>query len=128
MTNGYRMVAILDTKFLESRLIFHMMIRPLVGRETVDHRDQDHSNNRHNNLRACSHARNLLNQPGRRSPDGLPKHVHWSKRERKYKVSMRADGARHFIGTFSELADAAAAAADARSRLHGEFADNRSSK
>lgn len=127
MKNGYRMVALVDTKFLEHRIIYHMMVEPLSGVQRVDHIDQDFTNNRAWNLRACSHAENLMNQPGRpRVYAPLPKHVYWSKREKKYKVSLRANGHRHYLGTFDSLADATLAAEAARVRLHGRFADSRS--
>lgn len=126
MSNGYRMIAILNTKFLEHRIIFQMMIRPLSHKERVDHVDQDFTNNRHQNLRACSHAQNLMNQPGRRSSACMPKHVYWSAREKKFKVAMRAKGIKHNIGTFKTLEEARSAAEAARMVLHGEYADHRS--
>lgn len=128
MSNGYRMVAILGTKFLEHRIIFHMEVRAIQPGETVDHEDQDHTRNDPGNVRACTHAQNLMNQPGRRPGSSLPKHVYWSALEKRYKVQMRANGKVHFIGTFTDLTEASFAASEARSRLHGEFADNRVSK
>ena len=126
MSNGYRIVGMLDSKFLEHRLIFQMELRALGEGETVDHEDQNHRRNETANFRGCTHAKNLMNQPGRR-PGGLPKHVYWSELEKKYKVGMRADGNKHHIGTFKKLEEAAAAAMEARIRLHGEFADHRGS-
>lgn len=121
MRNGYRMVSIDGTKFLEHRLIHHMVKGPVRAEDTVDHEDHDHTNNREENLRLCTQAKNAMNQPGRRG-DAIPRHVYWSKRERKYKVSMRADGRQHFIGTYGSLSEASTAAEEARARLHGSFA------
>ena len=128
MSNGYRMVSMLGTKFLEHRLIFQMEVRELQAGETVDHKDQNHTRNDVGNFRPCTHAQNLMNQPGRRPGSALPKHVYWSKSEQRYKVQMRANGEVYHIGTFVELTDAAWAATDARARLHGAFADERTSK
>lgn len=119
MTNGYRLICLNEAKFLEHRVIFHMVKEPLTQFDYVDHRDTDHTNNHDDNLRKCTHAQNLKNQPARQN--ALPKHVCWSKRERKYKVGIRSDGVHHFIGTFADLGDAARAAEEASKRLHGEF-------
>ena len=128
MSNGYRMVSMLGTKFLEHRIIFQMEKRALRAGETVDHSDQNHVRNEVDNFRGCTHAQNLMNQPGRRPGSALPKHVYWSKREQRYKVAMRANGSVHNIGTYSDLEIASAAAKEARDRLHGEFADGRTSR
>lgn len=124
MRNGYRVVSIGGVKFLEHRVIFHMLVG-LHDAMTVDHIDLDFSNNRITNLRCCSHAENLMNLPRRdriAGRDHLPKHVYWSKREKKYKVGLRARGRRVHVGTFATLEQASAAAARARKELHGEFA------
>lgn len=122
MANGYRLISLDNAKFLEHRIIYHMMRGPLDPSKFIDHIDYDHTNNRIENLRPCSHAENLMNQPGRLSKYGvLPKHVRWSKNERKFKVCMRANGSVHHIGTFETIDAAEAAAAKARQRLHGEF-------
>lgn len=125
--NGYRSIIIDQVRYLEHRLIYHMMVAPVRVDQEVDHRSTDRSNNRQENLRASTHKQNAVNQPGRR--DGaLPKHVYWSKRESKYKVQLRAGGKVHFIGTYAHLGEATAAADAARDRLHGEFANKARSR
>lgn len=127
MKNGYRVVSIDGVKYLEHRLIYRMMVGPIDAGQRIDHKDGNCENNRYQNLRACSHAENLMNQPGRR--DGmLPKHVGWSKREQKYKVSMRANGKFLNLGTYGTLSEAAEAADRYRRKFHGEFADHRASR
>lgn len=119
--NGYRSVGIDCTKFLEHRLIFYMVNGEISDTAEIDHIDRDRSNNRFENLRACTHTQNAMNQPGRKRTQALPKHVYWSKLEQKFKVYFRANGKRHNIGTFAGLAQAIAAAKNARARLHGEY-------
>lgn len=126
--NGYRSVILDQERYLEHRLIFHMMVQPLTVNQEVDHENTKRSNNRWQNLRASTHAQNAANQPGRRANGGLPKHVYWSKLEQKYKVRLRAGGNVHCIGTYADLGEATAAAEAARDRLHGAFANRASSR
>ncbi len=122
MRHGYRLITVDGSRYLEHRIIFQMLRGPFDGGQYVDHINHDHTDNRIENLRLCSHAENLMNQPGRPSKYGaLPKHVHWNENEQKYKVVLRANGKAHHIGTFSTLDEASTAAKDARARLHGEF-------
>lgn len=125
MSNGYRSVTFAGTKLLEHRLIYVMQIGPLSETDDVDHADGNFRNNNFGNLRACSHAQNLMNQSGRRSH--LPKGVHWNLREQKFKVKMRANGRMHNIGTYKTLAEAERAATDSRRELHGPFSNDRRS-
>lgn len=124
MKNGYRMVSVNDTKLLEHRLIHHMVNGPVNFSDEVDHIDHDHTNNHAANLRLCTHAQNLMNQPGRTRCRALPKHVHWSAREGKFKVALRANGRRLSIGTFETLEEAASAANAARKTHHGIFSNS----
>ena len=119
--NGYRAVCVENVRFLEHRLIYQMILGPVPAEAEIDHRDTDRLNNRIENLRACLHAQNAMNS-GARGARELPKHVYWSTLERRYKVQLRANGSTHHIGTFLSLDEASAAAAEARARLHGEFA------
>ena len=121
MSNGYRAVALAGSKFLEHRVIYKLINGAFDEGMIVDHIDQDHTNNSIHNLRLCTPAMNHANRPGW-SSRRLPKNVHWSKSEQKYKVSLRANGNRFNIGTYENLADAEAAAAKARRELHGQFA------
>lgn len=119
--NGYRAVCIENVRFLEHRLIYQMILGAVPAEAEIDHRDTDRLNNRIENLRACLHAQNAMNS-GPRGTRDLPKHVYWSALEGRYKVKLRANGRTHNIGTFLSLDEASRAAADARARLHGEFA------
>jgi hypothetical protein len=118
MSNGYLMVAMGGTKLLLHRLVYAWHGGELTPDDVVDHIDGNPANNRIQNLRACSRAENQWN---RRTKTSLPKGVHWSKREQRYKVSIRAKPATHFIGTYKTLDEASAAAAEAKAKYHGEF-------
>lgn len=118
--SGYRDVCIDGVRYLEHRVIaaFHW---GTLGASEVDHINGDKSDNRIENLRLCTHTENALNRPGK--ANGLPKHVYFSKREQKYKVSMRSRGQRYYLGTFDTLEQAEVVARKSRAELHGEFSN-----
>ena len=127
MSGGYRMIAVDGVRFLEHRVIHHAFIRPLEHGQEVDHINCDRSDNRIENLRACTHAENSMNQPGRR--DGrVPKHVCWSKSEKKYKVRMRVNGTALNLGTYDTLEEASEFAHRYRCELHGDYANHKASR
>lgn len=117
--NEYRLISIDKVRYLEHRLVYHLLRGPLQDALEIDHIDGNSLNNSIENLRTCSHAENNHNQKSRRP--GLPKNVFWSKNEQKYKVQVRCNRKVHFVGTFADLQSATAAAAAARAELHGEF-------
>ena len=89
----------------------------------VDHRDHNTLDCRKGNLRVCSHAENMRNRHGaqRNSKSGI-RGVYWERSRQLWRVQVKAKGRKHEIGRFADLNDAAKAAAEARARLHGEFA------
>lgn len=124
MKNGYRLISLDEVKFLEHRIIYAIEHGTIPNGCSIDHIDHNHRNNCIENLRACSHAENLWNQPPRgRTHNGivLPTHVVWNKLEKKYKVEVRVKNRRVFVGTFALLDDAARAATEAAAKLRGEF-------
>lgn len=120
MQTGYRLITVNNVRYLEHRIIYHLLRGPLSSKDYVDHLDYNAANNKISNLRKCSHAQNLMNQPGR-SRKGLPKHVTWSNLEQKYKVKIRSHGAIYNLGTFAILDHAIKAAERGAAELHGAF-------
>lgn len=104
------------------RLILERILeRPLVKGELVDHRDTNGLNNRRDNLRLATSLQNQFNR-------GTPKH-----NTSGYKGVMRGgskwyariniNGKKKFLGSFSDIKDAARAYNQAALEQRGEFAN-----
>ena len=81
----------------------------------IDHINGDPSDNRICNLREATVAQNQWNL--RRKPNG----VFWHKKNKKWTVSIGANGRLHHFGSFDSIESATEAAIKARKELHGEF-------
>lgn len=76
----------------------------------IDHINRDKSDNRIANLRQATRAQNLQN----RQYAG----AYWYSPRKKWRVNIRVDGKRLWIGDYNTHADALAARADAVSKYH----------
>jgi hypothetical protein len=76
----------------------------------VDHINRDKSDNRIANLRQATRAQNLQN----RQYAG----AYWYSPRKKWRVNIRVDGKRLWIGDYNTHTDALAARADAVSKYH----------
>lgn len=91
--------------------------------ELVDHRDGDGLNNTRGNLRLATTGEN--NRNIRKPAHGLTstfKGVSWHPKAKKFQATIRLNRKSHYIGLFSEPADAAWAYDREARRLHGRFA------
>jgi hypothetical protein len=122
--DGYLLIGISSVSrvyWLAHRIIWKMM----TGEEPVgqvDHVDGDPRNNRWDNFRMASHGQNIQNAPLRKDNTSGVKGVHWDKRHRKWNVVVTANGTSSRLGRFRSIDEAAWVAAEARLRMHGEFA------
>jgi Demerecviridae HNH endonuclease len=90
----------------------------------IDHIDGDPGNDRFSNLRSTTRSQNLCNRRTMRNNRSGHKGVSWSKTHNNWRVQIYFNRAHIFIGMFDDLETAAAAASQARNRLHGEFANH----
>ena len=88
----------------------------------VDHIDLDKTNNRIENLRASTSSENKFNAPIRSHNSSGIKNVSWHKRNKKWRVDIRENGAVHSIGMFDDLEFAELVAVESRAKYHGKFA------
>jgi hypothetical protein len=117
---GYRLVSYQSEYYLAHRLIFKMVhdIEPPV----VDHADSCPANNRISNLRAADGVTNRWNGPVHRNSKTGIKNVHWCESKQRYFAAFKLRGKVVVLGRYTDLMDAAIAAAVGRLVLHGEFA------
>jgi len=87
----------------------------------LDHIDHDKLNNRISNLRPATRAENSANSAIRVHNTTGIKGVHFSKKNRSFIATIRANNQQHYLGSFATLEAAAAARREAAERLHGAF-------
>lgn len=109
VNSGYVGIRINGREYLAHRLAWFYVhgVWP-VG--DIDHINRDRSDNRIANLRPATRAQNLQN----RSYDG----AYWYASRRKWRVNIRVDGKRIWVGDYDDRADALAARKDAVLKYH----------
>jgi len=105
------------------QLLHRIIIDPPEGFE-VDHRNRNPFDNRRCNLRICTHSQNCMNRPKPSSNKTGFKGVVYSKRYRKYRAQIKAQGIYHWLGYFASAREAAKAYAEAAVVYHGEYRSN----
>lgn len=118
---GYRWVTLGGARYYAHRVAWTLAY----GVEPsgfIDHINGDRADNRLCNLRCATHSENLRNR-------GIPCHntsgikgVSWEESSKTWRASIGVNRKRIYLGRFAKKGDAAKAVADARSRLHGDFA------
>lgn len=117
---GYRHITLFNRIEKAHRLIF-MLHHGYVPNE-IDHINGDRSDNRIENLRETTRSQNQYNKGMCKSNTSGHRGVSWHRKSNAWQVRVDVAGKRHMIGYFKDLDAAAAAAKEARERLHGEFA------
>ena len=102
----------------------HRLISKCQPGQVVDHINGDSLDNRRSNLRVCSAAQNRLNCRRHKNNQAGLKGVYLDKEcaTTRWRASIRANGKKHNLGSFSTKNEAHAAYVRAAKRLHGEFA------
>ncbi len=106
----------------EQALQLHNFIIPPPDRLFNDHVSRDTLDNRKSNLRICTHRQNCWNRTRPSTNKSGYKGVCWSKKNRKWKASIKADGKVRLLGHFVDKIEAANAYEKAAKKFFGEFA------
>lgn len=105
----------------QSAIWMHRVIASTPFGMETDHRDGDGLNNRRSNLRTATIEQNRQNARLRIDNRSGAKGVTWSRKEKKWRATIKANKETKRLGYFSKLEDAAEAYAKASLRLHGDF-------
>lgn len=116
---GYYATTINNTPYLIHRLIF-MMFYGYFPKE-IDHKNCIKTDNRIENLRPANNQ-NQHNCKIRKDNKSGAKGVYWFKQLNKWKVDVRINGKRKYIGVFEDFELAELVAQEARDKYHGKFA------
>jgi hypothetical protein len=88
----------------------------------TDHIDRNGLNNQRSNLREATNQQNQWNSAKHKdSPPGV-KGVHWVAAHKRYRVTIKFDGKRLYLGQYKTKAEADAVASAFRQKHHGVFA------
>lgn len=119
--NGYVRIKLDRRDYAAHRLAFLYVLGSFPDGD-ADHRDLVRTNNAWGNLRPASHSQNQWNKgPQRNNTSGVVG-VSWYSRTQQWRGKVKVNGRSHSAGYHSTLEQAAAAVANLRATLHGEFA------
>lgn len=122
--NGYRQIGLLGRIIYEHRLIW-LLVSGQFPENQIDHKNGIKDDNRFENLRHATSSQNLSNIGAKRDNTSGTKNVHWCNRVKKWIAKVKRHGKTHRAGAFDSYEDAVSAAAIARAKIHGEFANNK---
>jgi hypothetical protein len=100
----------------------HRVVAGATAGVEVDHVSGDRLDNRRQNLRLATRSQNACNHRIRRDNTSGFKGVTWSAPHKQWRVNVRVDGKRHYVGLFRDPVEAAKAYDKAAKQHHGEFA------
>lgn len=103
--------------------IHHVVMGILPNMEKyIDHRDENKLNNCKSNLRFCTNSENMRNRGKQKNNKSGYKGVYQASRGSRWVANIRINRKTIYIGTFTDLLDAAKAYNKAAIEHHGRFA------
>lgn len=122
MGDGYLSTRVRGKSYLLHRLIWLYTYGYFP--KSIDHKNGIKTDNRIDNLRLADNDENVMNQPLKSNNTSGFKGVSWHKIMGKWLAYITHKGIRIRLGYFSDINQAAKTVAEARDRLHGEFANH----
>lgn len=96
--------------------------------DQIDHINGVRDDNRLSNLRESTRSQNHQNKIAPCTNTSGAKGVSWSKKDGAWRARVKLEGKEHFLGNFSTVEAASAAAIQGRERLHTGFSNHGISK
>lgn len=101
----------------------HTLLLPPQKGMIIDHRNQNKLDNRKENLRLVTHFQSTLNRGKFKNNKSGYRGVCWSKKNKNWTAQVGPKGAPdRYIGTFTDVIEAAKAADKKSKQLYGDFA------
>ena len=88
----------------------------------IDHKDGNGLNNQDENLRVCNNIQNLCNRGAQINNTSGYKGVTWLRKNRKWSSHIQVNKKVIYLGSFTDIEDAANAYNEAAKKYHGKFA------
>lgn len=120
---GYITISVGGKSYAAHRLAWLYMYGVMPEQE-IDHIDGDRSNNAIKNLRIATRCENMWNTASHKNNRSGLKGVSWDKARNMWVGRIKAEGKVAFNAYFKTLEEAEVAMAEARARIHEEFANN----
>ena len=108
----------------QTRQLMHRLILGLTDPKVcVDHIDRDGLNNQRDNLREATNRQNQWNAAKHKdAPADVAKGVHWVTEHKRWRVTIKHEGERMYLGQYKTKDEANAVAIAFRQKHHGAFA------
>jgi hypothetical protein len=119
---GYYQVRIKNVCYSAHRLVWYLSTYLDPGLDCIDHSDGDQTNNAIENLRIANWAGNSFNRAKSVSNTSGYKGVSFKKDKQKWYAQIKANGKHVYLGTYTNLEEAAEVYNQAALAHHGIFA------
>lgn len=119
--SGRRCIRIDGKEFAASRVIWTIKKGRIPKGKEIDHKDRDKTNDKISNLRIVTRALNMRNKPIYKSNSSGYKGVSLHKETGRWRPYCCVNGKTFFNGLYSNIEEAARAAARLRSKHHGKY-------
>ena len=116
----YESVKINKKSYLSHKVIFAMHYGYMP--KEIDHVDCNKFNNKIENLREATREENQWNRKLQKNNKSGVKNVSFDTKTNKWKVQIRTNNIKKYIGVFKDLELAELVAIEARNKFHGNFA------
>ncbi|EGW36505.1 HNH endonuclease [Desulfosporosinus sp. OT] len=104
--NNFYAINLSSKKGKVETLRLHRLLTNCAEGMEVDHINHDTLNNTRENLRVVTHIVNMQNLPMRNSNKSGHRGVSWNEERGKWRVTLRLDGKKKYLGRYSDLAQA----------------------